>query len=81
MYNRCMCCIIGITSEQQIQEHITTVPVRRRFGLHCSFEGIIIKCRLRWLGYVAKTHEERTPKQLLFGWLPKMRPTHNPQLR
>ena len=25
--------------------------------------------------------EERTPKQLLFGWLPKMRATHGPRLR
>ena len=38
-HNRCMWCILGITSEQQIQARITTKSVRRRFGLHCSFEG------------------------------------------
>ena len=38
-HNRCMQCILGITSEQQTQGRITTKPVRRRFGLHCSFEG------------------------------------------
>ena len=79
-HNRCMGCILGITSEQQIQERITTVQVRR-FGLHCSLEGITLKSRLRWLGHVARMNEDRTPKQHLFGWLPKTRPTHSPRLR
>ena len=80
-HKRCMRCILGITSKQQIQEHITTVQVRRRSGLHCSLEGIILKRRLRWLRHVARMKEDRAPKQLLFGWLPKKHPIRGPRLR
>ena len=47
-------------------------------GLHYSLEGIIMKRSLRWLGQVVRMSKEKSPKQLLFGWLPKTRPTHSP---
>ena len=37
--------------------------------------------QIEMAGYVARTNEERTPKQLFFGWLPKMCATHGQRLR
>jgi hypothetical protein len=80
-HNRCLRGILGITTEQQRIEHISSVQVAKRFGMEESLEDIVIRRRLCWLGHVARMSEERIPKKVLFGWLPQRRPAHGTKMR
>ena len=80
-HNRCLRAILGITSEQQRKERISSVQVGQMFGMEESMEDIISARRLRWLGHVARMKEDRLPKKILFGWLPQCRPQHGTKLR
>ena len=41
----------------------------------------VTKCRLEWLGHVARMDIDRMPKRMLFGWLPQTRPQGGPRRR
>ena len=41
----------------------------------------VTKCRLEWLGHVARMDIDRMPKQMLFGWLPQTRLQGGPRRR
>ena len=71
--NRCLRCVLGITNAQQCIGHITSVEIRRRFGVQEILKDVGVAKRLCWLGHVS--HMDDT-KRLLFGWLPQKRPAH-----
>ena len=48
----------------------------------CDGIGVLlVQRRLHWLGHVTKMGDNRLPKQLLFGELLTVRPSHGPRLR
>ena len=80
-HNRCLRGILGITSEQQRMERITSIQIAKRFGMEDSLEDTITARRLRWLGHLARMEGDRVPKKVLFGWLPQPRPPHGTKMR
>ena len=80
-HNRCLRAIMGITTEKQRTNHISSVQVSQMFGMEESMEDLILRRRLHWLGHVARMDDSRFPKKLLFGWLPQRRPPHGTKLR
>ena len=80
-HNRCLRGILGITSEQQRTERITSIQIAKRFGMEDSLEDTITARRLRWLGHLARMEGDRVPKKVLFGWLPQPRPRHGTKMR
>ena len=63
--------------------HISSVHVRKSFGMTEAPEDVLTVRRLRWLRHVARMKDDRTPncKRLLFGWLPQHRPAYGTKLR
>ena len=80
-HNRCLKGILGITSEQQRMEKITSIQIAKRFGMDESLEDTIIVRHLHWLGHLARMEDDRVPKKMLFGWLPRPRPPHGTKMR
>ena len=62
-------------------EHISSLKIRKRFGLEETVEDVIAARRLRWLGQIARMEDSRLPKKFLFGWLSKCRPAHGMKMR
>ena len=63
---QCVRSILKINCGQQIQEHISSLQVRRMWG---DIEEIADKVRvrrLRWLGHASRL-QDRIPRQLLYG--------------
>ena len=79
-HQRCVRSILGVSRSIQWKEHLTTAELFGRFGMVESIGDLLIQCRLRWLGHVARMSENRHPKMLLFGWLPQKRPAHGTKL-
>ena len=61
--------------------YVSSVQVRKSFGMTKALEDVFIVSRLRWLGHVARMEDDRTPKLLLFGWLPQRRRAHGTKMR
>ena len=80
-HNRCMRAILGITSSRQIMERISSVQIRKRFGLEETVEDVIAARRLRWLVHISRMEDSRLPKKFLFGRLSKCRPAHGTKMR
>ena len=59
---------MGISSVQQILEHISTIQVAKRFEMEESLEDTIAARCLRWLCHMARMDDHRLPKKVL-GWL------------
>ncbi len=51
------------------------------FGMEESIEDLVSARRLRWLGHLARTDEDRLPKKVLFGWLPQRHLLHGTKVR
>ena len=74
--NRCLRRIMNISRAEQQAGYISSVQMRRNFGMDEALEDMIIARRLRWLAHVARMQEDCIPKRLLFGWLTHQRPRH-----
>ena len=72
---------MGIGHAEQWAEHITTTQLAEHFGMRESVSILLSLNRLRWLGHVACMPDDRLPNWILFGWLPRTRPTHGVKLR
>ena len=80
-HNQCLRGILGITSEQQRTERITSIQIGKRFGMEDSLEDTITARRPCWLGHLARMKGDRVPKKVLFGWLPQPCPRHGTKMR
>ena len=80
-HHRCIRSALGITNRQQWEEHITSETVRRRWGDAETITIKLMKCRLEWLGHVARMYDSRIPRITLFGWLPQPHPRCGPKRR
>ena len=66
----CLRRILGITKAQQRVGRISSVEVRRRFGMKEVSEDVVVAKILRWAGHVARMDNCRLPKSLrLVGFL------------
>src|ERR1044072_3697284 len=61
---KCLRTIIGVTKF----DHKRNEDVREQTG-QCTVEELVRRCRLRWLGHVARMGEDRLPPRLLYGSL------------
>ena len=78
-YHRCIRTILGITSHQQRELHITSGMTRELWGdLETATTKVTKRC-LKWLEHVARMPNQRIPKMALFGWLPELRPHGGPR--
>ena len=57
---------MGISNRKQWEERITSAKVRRRWGEEETVAEIVMRCRLEWLGHVARMPDQRIPKSVLF---------------
>ena len=80
-HHQCLRAILGVSRLSQQLKHISNAELRSRWGDVGLISDTLRKRRLRWLGHVARMPEDRLPKQLFFGWLPRTRPAHGPRLR
>ena len=80
-HNRCVRTILGVSNQQQWSQHITSLDLRERWGDRESASIKVMKCRVEWLGHLARMPDCRTPKACLFGWLPQTRLQGGPRLR
>ena len=80
-HNRCVRGILGVSRHQQWRDHISTEQLAVQFGMCDGIGVLLVQRRLRWLGHAARIGDNRLPKQLLFGELLTVRPSHGPRLR
>ena len=62
-------------------ERISLVAVREQWGDVETIEFKLMRCRLEWLGHLARMQNHRLPKLCLFGWLPQTWPCGGPRRR
>ena len=79
-HRQCVRSILGVGRSIQWKEHLTTTELVSRFGMVESIGDLLIQCRLRWLGHVARMSANKHPKKLLFGWFPQKCPAHGTKL-
>ena len=73
-HHQCIRTIVGITSTQQWEQHITSAHMCDLWGDQETMDTKIAKRRLEWLGHIARMPDHCVPKMSLFGWLPQTRP-------
>ena len=66
-HHRCIRTILGISRKKQWEQHITSEATCQMWGDPETITEKLIKCRLGWLGHLARMAEYRTPKSTLFG--------------
>ena len=80
-HHRCIRTVLGITSRQQWEQRITSASTREQWGDLEAVTTKVAKRRMEWLGHLVRMSDVRTPKRMLFGWLPKTRPASGPRRR
>ena len=80
-HHRCIRTILGITTKQQWEMRITSASTREQWGDLETIATKVAKRRMEWLGHLAQMSDDRLPKRMLFGWLPKTRPAKGPRRR
>ena len=59
-HNRCIHSTLGITNQQQWDNHITSQSIRRQWGDMETVSDKVSKRRLEWLGYLARMPDKHT---------------------
>ena len=77
----CIRTILGITGRQQWEQHITSALIQEQWGDLETVATKVAKRRMEWLGHLAWMPDTRTPKKMLFAWLPKTCPASGPRRR
>ena len=80
-HHKCVRTVLRITNQQQWEQHITSESVREKWGDPETVTSKVIRRRHEWLGHLARMPDNRIPKKILFGWLPKTRPAGGPRKR
>ena len=80
-HHQCLRVILRVSRLDQETHHITNFELRKRWGDVGQLSDVLRQRRLQWLGHVARMPPDRTPQQLMFGWLRQTRPAHGPRLR
>ena len=80
-HNQCVRGVLSVCWYQQWRNHISSEQRAVEFGMCNGISGLLVQCRLRWLGHVAWMKDDRLPKQLLFRELLIVRPRHWSKLR
>ena len=79
--HKCIRTVLKITNQQQWEQRITSESVRKKWGDPETITSKVTRRRLEWLGHVARMPDDRIPKKILFGWLPKTRQAGGPRKR
>ena len=79
-YHRFIRTILGMSYREQWAQHISMAEVRR-WGDNETAAIKVTKCRLEWLGHLARLPDHRIPKSTLLGWLPQPHPSDGPRRR
>ena len=66
-HHRCIRIVLGITNQQQWEQHITSQEIRQRWGDLTTVTAMVTARRLEWLGHLARMPTTRTPRKCLFG--------------
>ena len=74
-YHCCIRPMLGVTRNQQGEQHITSTRKCDLWEDHETVDTKITKCRLEWMGHVARMPDHRMPK------LQKTRPPGGPRKR
>ena len=61
-HHRCVCMVLGITSQRQWEERISSATVREQWEDVETIETKLICRRLEWLGHLARLGDYRLPK-------------------
>ena len=69
-FHRCVRSILGARKKDVWQDRISNAVLLDRWGDSQSMEHRIHRCRLEWLGHMARMEDDRIPKALLFGSFP-----------
>ena len=80
-HHRCIRNTLGISNQQQWDQHITSQSIREQWGDTETVSEKVTRRRLEWLGHLARMPDKRTPKISLFSWLPEPRPKGGPLKR
>ena len=80
MYSVCVVCSV-CAHASEVPIYITSEAIHRRWGDVETVSIKPMKCRLQWLGHVARMFDSRIPKIIQFGWLPQPRPSFGPKRR